>query len=163
MLSHRSAFLQPGKVRYREAKWQGHGHPSGQQQSWGRTGCWWARGAGRARGWQLSTRTGGKRDRIKLVRLSGEKNAFPLAWGDWPPCAGRVNSAQHLKKNGSFLIIIEAEIYNLLYSLAVSIKSADKAFAEIVENLQNHLSSESLVMIEHFCFYKENLKENEHF
>lgn len=21
------------------------------------------------------------------------KQAFPLAWGDWPPCAGRVNSA----------------------------------------------------------------------
>jgi len=45
----------------------------------------------------------------------------------------------------------------------VSIKSADKALAEIVENLQNHLSSESLEMIELFCFYKENLKENEHF
>lgn len=56
-----------------------------------------------------------------------------------------------------------AKIYNLLHSLTVSIKSTDKAFAEIVENLQNHLSSQSLEMIEHFWFYKENLKENEHF
>lgn len=59
--------------------------------------------------------------------------------------------------------MIGAKIYNLLHSLTVSIKSADKAFAEIVENLQNHLPSESLKMIQHFCFYKENLKEYEHF
>lgn len=56
-----------------------------------------------------------------------------------------------------------AKIYNLLHSRTVSIKSADKAFADIVENLQNHLSSQSLEIIEHFWFYKENLKENEHF
>lgn len=30
-----ACLLQPGKVRYREAKWWGHGHPPGQQQSWG--------------------------------------------------------------------------------------------------------------------------------
>lgn len=58
---------------------------------------------------------------------------------------------------------MRTKIYNLLQSLTVSIKSADKAFAEIVENLQKHLSSESPEMTEHFCFYKENPKENEHF
>lgn len=76
------------------------------------------------------------------------------------PYVMRVNNVQHVEKPGSLLTIIGAKIYNLLHSLAVSIKSADKAFAEIVENLQNHLSSESPEMIEHFCFHKENLKEN---
>lgn len=38
------------------------------------------------------------------------------------------------KKSGSLLTIIVNKIYNLLHSLTVYIKSADKAFAEIVEN-----------------------------
>lgn len=99
---------------------------------------------------------------MKLVRLSGESRLF--RWlGETGPLCWKGEQCITSEKNGSLLIIIEAEIYNLLYSLAVSIKSADKAFAEIVEILQNHLSSESLAMMEHFCFYKENLKENEHF
>lgn len=71
--------------------------------------------------------------------------------------------SEHLEKNVSLLIIIGAEIYYVLHSLTVSVKSADKALAEIVGNLHSHLSWGSLAMIEHFCFYKENVKENEHF
>lgn len=101
----------------------------------------------------------GKRERIKQIHV---------AWGKRGSCwlgktAPRSWTSEHLEENVSLLIITGAAICNLLHSLMVSVKSADKAFAEMVGNLQNHLSSRSLAMIESFCFYKENVKENEHF
>lgn len=57
----------------------------------------------------------------------------------------------------SLLSVIDAKRYNLLCSLTAPIKPPDKAFAGIVEILQNRLSQKSLVSTKHF-FYKLNNK-----
>lgn len=106
------------------------------------------------------THSQGKERKDKAHPSGWEKEGILLAWEKNAPLSWM---SEHLEKNVSLLIIIGAEIYNLLHSLMVSLKSADKAFAEIVGNLQNHLSSGSLAVRERFCFYKENVKENEHF
>lgn len=49
-------------------------------------------------------------------------------------CYERKQCITSKKKSDSLLTIIVAKIYNSLHSLTVSVKSADKSFAEIVEN-----------------------------
>lgn len=56
------------------------------------------------------------------------------------------------------LSVIDAKRYNLLCSLTAPIKPPDKAFAGIVEILQNRLSQKSPESMEHFSFYRLNHK-----
>jgi len=55
--------------------------------------------------------------------------------------------------------VIDAKRYNLLCSLTAPIKPPDKAFAGIVEILQNRLSQKSQESTRHFSFYKVNHKK----